>query len=150
MIGSNTFITPAGFDRSLGISFNLPQSLLAANTAEQVAIFTLNREMTVEIAWLCLHLVKMNSSPVSMPTKVNTSLGSAFIGLYGDRAELIESPAGQPLVYVACQLPGAAAADPSYLVNLSPGVYSLLAVNNLVDTPLEVSVSGALRANLLT
>lgn len=150
MIGSNTFLTPAGFDRSLGISFNLSQSLLSPNTAEQVVVFTLARDQAVELTWLCLHLVKMNCSPTTIPTKVNTSLGSAYVGLYGDRAELIESPAGQPLVYVAVQLPGAAAADPSYLTTLSAGVYSLLVVNNLADTPIEVTVSGSLRANILT
>lgn len=144
----NTLVTAAGFNRQLEVSFNLSQSVLKPNTAEQVALITVEPGQQLQLRWLSVHLVKMNLDPFVLPTKVNPSLGTTYAGLVGDRASFLSAPAGRPLVYVPVELPGVAANPPAFITELSPGTYGLIVVNNLLATELEVSCCGAFRVVL--
>lgn len=144
----NSLVTAAGFDRSLEISFNLPQTLLKPNTAEQVALVTLSPGQQLQLRWLSVHLVKLNLSTFTAPVKVNPSLGTTYAGLVGDRASFLSAPTGRPLVYVPVELPGVAANPPAFITQLNPGTYGLIVVNNLLATSLEVSCCGAFRVTL--
>lgn len=144
----NSLVTSAGFDRSLEVSFNLPQTVLKPNTAEQVALLTLLPGQQLQLRWLSVHLVKLNLSTFSTPVKVNPSLGSTYAGLVGDRASFLSAPTGRPLVYVPVELPGVAANPPAFITQLNPGTYGLIVVNNLLATELEVSCCGAFRVTL--
>ncbi len=144
----NALVTSGTFDRSFDVSFNLPQTLLKPNTAEQVAIVTLLPGQQLQLRWLSVHLVKLNVLPTVLPVKVNPSLATTYAGLVGDRAQSLTAPPGRPLVYVPVELPGVNHSSPSFVAGLSPGVYTLIAVNNLAATDIEVSVSGAFRVTL--
>ncbi len=144
----NGLVTQFGFDRELQIPFNLPQATLQPNTAEQVAILTLAPGQNLQLRWLSVHLVKLNIQPFIAPTKVNPSLGTVYAGLVGDRAAFLTAPSGRPLVYVPVELPGVAANPPAFITELNPGTYSLIVVNNLLETTVEVSCCGAFRVTL--
>lgn len=141
-------MTTAGFDRQLEVSFNLPQTTLKPNTAEQVAVIVLQPGQQLQLRWLSLHMVKMNLLPFVAPVKVNPSLGACYAGLMGDRAAFLTAPAGRPIVYVPVELPGVVANPPAFVTQLSPGTYSLIVVNNLQATDIEVSCCGAFRVVL--
>lgn len=144
----NTLVTAHGFERTLEVNFNLPQTLLKPNTAEQVALLTLEAGQGLQLRWLSVHLVKLNLTSFVAPVKVNPSLGTVYAGLVGDRAAFLSAPAGRPLVYVPVELPGVAANPPAFITQLSPGTYGLIVVNNLLATEVEVSCCGAFRVTL--
>lgn len=144
----NSLVTSIGFDRNLEISFNLPQTILKPNTAEQVALLTLLPGQQLQLRWLSVHLVKLNLTSFTAPVKVNPSLGTTYAGLVGDRASFLSAPTGRPLVYVPVELPGVAANPPAFITQLNPGTYGLIVVNNLLATELEVSCCGAFRVTL--
>ncbi len=144
----NGIVTTDTFEQTLDVGFNLPQTLLRPNTAEQVTVITVAPGQRLQLRWLTLHLVKLNSSATQIPTKVNASLGTFYVGLFGDRADFIRAPAGRPLLYAAVELPGAAQERPAFAINLSPGTYSMLAVNNLFGVTIEAAICGSFRLNL--
>lgn len=144
----NTLVTPQRFDRTLDVSFNLPQTTLKPNTAEQVALVTLEPGQQLQLRWLSVHLIKLSLTPFLAPQKVNPSMGTAYAALVGDRASFLTAPAGQPIVYVPVELPGVVANPAAYVTQLSPGTYGLIVVNNLLWTELDVSCCGAFRVTL--
>lgn len=144
----NSLVTLASFNRAIDVPFNLPQSTLQPNTAEQVAIISVLPGQQLQLRWLSIHLVKINVSPVQIPTKINPSLATTYAGLIGDRAQFLTAPAGRPLIYVPVDLPGVAHSSPAFALDLSPGTYALIAVNNLVETSIEVTVCGSFRVTL--
>lgn len=144
----NGLVTTSAFGKSLNVGFSLPQSILKPNSAEQVAVIDVADGQSLDLRWLTLHLVKLNSSPTTIPNKVNASLGAAYVGLYGQHAEYITSPSGRPLLYTAADVPGAVQAKPAFPVDLSPGTYSVLVVNNLYTVTLEVAVCGSFHLSL--
>jgi hypothetical protein len=144
----NGLVTTAAFNRALNVGFALPQATLLPNSAEQVTIITVAPGQRLQLRWLTLHLVRLNSAVTAAPVKVNAALATAYVGLYGQDAELIRSPAGRPLLYTGAEVPGAVQARPSFPVDLSPGTYAVLAVNNLYAVTLEVAVCGSLHVSL--
>lgn len=144
----NSLVTTGAFNRSFDVSFNLPQTTLKPNTAEQVAVVTLAPGQQLQLRWLSVHLVKLNVPPEGLPSKVNPSLATTYAGLVGDRAAALTAPPGRPLVYVPVELPGVNHSSPSFVAGLNPGTYALIAVNNLAETEIEVSVSGSFRVAL--
>ncbi len=141
----NALVTIDTFDRGLDVGFNLPQADLKPNTAEQVSVIEIRSNQRLQIRWLSVHLVTLSASATKIPTKVNPSLGAVYAGLFGDRANFISAPAGRPLLYVPVELPGVGQSRPALVLDLSPGIYSILAVNNLQDTVADISVTGAWR-----
>lgn len=138
--------TTAAFRRTLDVGFCLPQTTVKAGTAEQVSSITILPGQRLLVRWLTVHFIRF-AAELAPPAKVNQALGAVYAGLYGDRGEKITAPAGQPLVYVPVELPGVVPASASYVLDLIPGTYSLLAANNLFCDA-EISVSGTFRVIL--
>lgn len=141
----NSLVTNTGYYRSLDVPFNLPQTTLKPDTAEQVALITISPGQQLQLRWLSIHLIKLNIASIAIPEKKNTALSTVYAGLVGDRAQFLGAPPGRPLVYVPVELPGVNHSSPSLVTDLSPGTYALLAVNNLLATEVEVSVCGSFR-----
>lgn len=140
----NAFITSRQLDARLQAPFSLPQSRLKAEAAQPVAFVGLALGQRLRLAWLHLHLVRVDGDPFVAPVKANPSLGAAYAGLYGGRANYILEPTGQPMSYIARDIPGAVLMSPVFYEEVSsPDVYSVVVVNNFKDAEIDVSVSGA-------
>lgn len=140
----NSFVTTSQLGSRLQIPFNLSQARLEPDTAQPVAFVNLVLGQKLRLSWLHLHLVRVVGDPFVPPTKANPSLAAAYTGLYGGRANYIIEPTGQPMSYVACDIPGVGFLNPVFFEDVSsPDVYSVIVVNNFKDAEIDVCVSGS-------
>lgn len=141
---TNSFFTLSSLARRLYVPFNMSETRLEPNTAQPVAFITILLGQKLRLAWLQLHFISVNGDPSNPPNKVNLALAASYAGLYGSRANYIIEPAGQPLVYVPCEVPGVNLVDPNFAEDISaPDTYGIMVINNFQDAAVDVSVTGA-------
>ena len=123
-MSAGSFITASRLAASYTLPAGLAQTELRRGSAVQVASFQLAQGQVAVMRYLSLNLLRLLSYGVT-PDVVNTPFGLATVGLYAGTMLTC------PLLSVTATGLGCVATDPyKEIVMASPGVYSVVVVNN--------------------
>lgn len=146
------YLTERQLEDQLELPAGLPLTELAAGDNLVLATVQLNSaRQRLSHRVLFVHVVGRNPAAPETPTKVNASLGYAYVALFDaadQRVAASETIAGQtgPL-----NLPLTATRTGTLSLSgpvTGSAVYTLKLVNNCADVDLKVCVTGQLRVNL--
>ena len=144
---NDTFTTNAQFATQLWVPFNLSQTNLSPGSCTPLGVLSLGQGQSATLSWLTLHFVRLLAGYV--PSKLNQSLNSVYVGLYGSEGSLIQVIPGQPLAYAGLDVPGVTQLSPAFAPHLAePDTYTVLVVNNLRDAAVNVVTTGTWRVVL--
>jgi len=126
------------------VPFSLPETRLRPGVEQTINVLTLSSGQQATLAWLSVHLIRI-AALTAVPTKTNTSFAAIYAGLFGSRADELTGAPGQPLVYAGVDFPGTIGVLPPHQAwpITAPDTYAVMVVNNLIDPPADVTVSGA-------
>lgn len=141
---ASTLVTEDELGRYLWVPFNLPETRLNPGIEQTVSMIQTVQGQRLTLAWLSIHLIRVLVL-TAVPVKANSSYNSVYAGLYGQRADLLAGPPGEPLAYAGVDIPGTVSVFPPAQVWPidQPDTYGIFVVNNLTNPPAYVSVSGA-------
>ena len=143
----DSVLTTTQLGQQLWVPFGCPQTILAPGGCQPLGTLQLKLPQVASLKWLTLHYVRMINSGV--PTKLNPGLAAVYVGLYGSEGALIQVIPGQPLAYIGIDIPGVATLGPAFVPEIGePDTYTLLLVNNMIDTDAIVTASGTWHINL--
>lgn len=141
---ASTLVTEDDLGRYLWVPFGLPETLLNPGIEQTVSMLQLAPGQKATLAWLSVHLIRIKVLN-TIPVKANPTYNSVYVGLYGNRADLLEGPPGEALAYAGVDIPGTIGVFPPAQVWPldQPDTYGVFVVNNLTNPPAYASVSGA-------
>lgn len=141
----NGTITESRLATIMELGIALAETDLRRDDSVVVGVFKLDLGQTLRVGWLALQLLKINLAQAT-PTKVNSSLGFVYLGIYAGGFEPLRRPSGTPINFVNLSGPNTKLMNPYPMRAFSgPDVIHVLVVNNTLDTDVEVMVSGSLK-----
>jgi hypothetical protein len=133
------YLSNGSLDQVVTLPLNLPQTFLPRRGQLAVGTFVLPEGRMAEVSWLSLHWIGLNQ--LTLPLKISAGLGAVFTGVYHG-IETINRHTGHPMVYVPRELPGYDDSNPFGLHRFyEPGQYTILAVNNMSNIDVQLSVT---------
>lgn len=134
------------FSNVLDLPVSMPQTRIPKGDSIIVAAYKLAIGQKIQPVWLSLHLLKTEGTP----TKLVSSLGIAYCGIYANGAEYFRTPTGSlPLIYVSSDSVSSKMINPYSKIEIfGPDTVNVIVANNTSDTDLDISVIGCLRLHI--
>ena len=141
---ASNLVTEDDLKRYQYVPFNLPETRLNPGIEQTVSMIQTTQGQKLTLAWLSVHLIRVLVLN-AVPAKANPTYNSVYAGLYGNRADRLAGPPGEPLAYAGTDVPGTIGVFPPAQVWPidQPDTYGIFVINNLINPPVYVSVSGA-------
>src|ERR1044071_1539833 len=99
---SSGLVTRPRLDAIVDLPIGLAQAKLPRSTSIVVASIMLRIGQRLRLGWLGLQLVRMSKAS---PSRLNSSLGVAYVGVFAGGAELVRIPTGTPLCTISLNGP---------------------------------------------
>ena len=152
------FLTDTNFKLQASVPLALPETEMRVRSCETIACVRLEAGMSMEVRWLGLHVISVDSGMWQLPTlspvdlSINSkevpALDALFVGIYFGATPDVPVT-GVPLFKVGSDTVGFVTGNPSFPAEFNvPGYYSVVAVNNSLYDTFSASVSGVMRVQL--
>jgi hypothetical protein len=121
----------------------LPQTQLRRADSIVVTSVKLLLGQRLRLGWLGLKLLKVGTGAQN---RLNTSLGTAYVGVYAGGFDALRQPSGTPIYVLSATGPLTRQLTPYAWREFSgPDVIEVVAINNTGNVDVELAVMGAMR-----
>jgi len=138
---SSGLVTQPRLDMIVDLPIGLAQAKLPRATSIVMASIVVGLGQRLRLGWLSLQLVRLSATT---PSRLNTSLGIAYVGVFAGGAELARIPTGTALCVISLNGPFVKLLNPYVARDMEgPDVVNVVAVNNTSNVDMEVVVTGS-------
>jgi hypothetical protein len=137
-------VTTSFFDAGMSdIPISLPQTEVRAGDSLVVCSVKLLLGQELRLGYVAAQLVKISPGTA---TKINTSLGLVYVGIFAGGFDTLRTQSGTPVNYLSFSGPRVSVLSPYNQRNfLGPDVVEVVVVNNTSNLSMDLSVIGAAR-----